>query len=693
MRVRLLFLMCVSAMAVIIAIAAAVFVAREWRDYRNSSEAAYLTSAMSALLQATEHLAVGRGPQMAALLAEEPADAKALADITSARSVLSDALTRTRAAHDATEYAEQDHAIATLDKLVADLAATYAKLDEAYRLPRAQRDQALVKEYVPHMLGLNTLLNSVANGLERSADAADGTVGGLFEIARLSWDMRDAAGRRASYFTRAAGEKKMLTLADIQAASAFTGEIRHAWNRLQATASKLDGTSRLSAAMTQAEQKFFGDTDKFIAMMTEKGLVGTDYGVSFQDVLRNLTTPAQSALVVRDAALAQALSRAETVRANALTRLLVAAVGLVLVVFSVLGITLLFDRRVVRPLVGMTAAITRLAHGDRDTEVPARGRRDEIGEMAGALETLRRNAIEAARLEAEHRAQQVAREARAVRIEELTIDFDRASSQAIQGVDGAGEAMRRDAEASSELATGTSARAANVADGAEEASVNVGTIARAAEEMSVAVTGIAQRLESCATIAAEAVREVGDADRRIAGLDHAVERIGSIIKLIQAIASQTNLLALNATIEAARAGDAGRGFAVVAGEVKALASQTAKATDEITAQIASIETETSAAVDAIKRVSNTIGRVDSVTADISASVIQQRQMTSEIAANAQRAAVGTKDVSANVGAVSTAMSEAEAAALRMIAKADDLSVRSRDLTGRISGFLRNVRAA
>jgi methyl-accepting chemotaxis protein len=445
--------------------------------------------------------------------------------------------------------------------------------------------------------------------------------------------------------------------------------------------------------MTQAEQKFFGDTDKFIAGMTEKGLVGTDYGVSFQDVLRNLTTPAQSALVVRDAALAQALERAETVRANALARLVVAAVGLVLVVFSVLGITLLFDRRVVRPLVGMTAAITRLAHGDRDTEVPARGRRDEIGEMAGALETLRRNAIEAAHLEAEHRAQQVAREARAARIEELTIDFDRASSQAIQGVDGAGEAMRRDAEASSELATGTSARAANVADGAEEASVNVGTIARAAEEMSVAVTGIAQRLESCATIAAEAVREVGDADRRIAGLDHAVERIGSIIKLIQDIASQTNLLALNATIEAARAGDAGRGFAVVAGEVKALASQTAKATDEITAQIASIETETSAAVDAIKRVSNTIGRVDSVTADISASVIQQRQMTSEIAANAQRAAVGTKDVSANVGAVSTAMSEAEAAALRMIAKADDLSVRSRDLTERISGFLRNVRAA
>jgi methyl-accepting chemotaxis protein len=685
--------MCVSAMAAIIAVSAAMFVVREWRDYRNSGEAADLTLAMSALLKSTEHLAVGRGPQNAALLADEPASAKVLADITSTRSVLSDALAKARATHAATNYPERDHAIATLDRLGRDLEATYARLDAAYLVPLAQRDQTPIKDYVPHMLELNTLLNGVANGLERSTAMADGTVGGLLEIARLSWDMRDAAGRRASYFTRAAGEKKMLTLADVQAASTFTGEIRHAWSRLQATASKLDDNSRLSAAIKQTEEKFFGDTDKFIVAMTEKGLVGTDYGVSFQDVLSRLTGPAQSALMMRDAALEQALARAATVRANALTRLSAAAIGLVLVALSVLGITLLFDRRVVQPLVGMTAAIARLAHGDHETEVPARGHRDEIGEMAAALETLRHNAIEAAHLEGEHRAQQKAREARAARIEELTLDFDTASNQAIQGVDAAGEAMRRDAEASSRLATGTSARAANVADGAEEASVNVGTIASAAEEMSVAVTGIAQRLESCAAIAAEAVREVGDADRRIAGLDHAVERIGSIIKLIQDIASQTNLLALNATIEAARAGDAGKGFAVVAGEVKALAAQTAKATDEITAQIASIETETEAAVEAIKRVSHTIGRVDSVTADISAAVIQQRQTTSEIAANAQRAAIGTKDVSANVGAVSTAMSEAEAAALRMITKADDLSVRSRDLTERISNFLRNVRAA
>ncbi|HEY8335074.1 MAG TPA: HAMP domain-containing methyl-accepting chemotaxis protein [Tardiphaga sp.] len=680
-------------MAAIITITAAVFVAQQWRDYSHSSDAAHLASAMGAVLRTTEQLAVGRGPQNAALIADDAAAPAALASVAAARKALADELALARAAVAAAEYPERDRAVAGLDTLGRDLKGIYDKLDVAYRLPRAQRDPALVKDYVPRMLQFNTLLNGVANGLERSAAMAHASVGSLIEIARFSWDMRDAAGRRASFFTRAAGNSKKLTVADIQGASELTGEIGHAWSRLQASALEFSAAPALSAAVKEAEAKFFGDPDRLIAELTAKGLVGTDYGVSFQDVLKRLVGPAQSALAVRDAAMEQALALAESARTNALTRLSLVAAGLLLVGLLVVGVTLLFDRRVVQPLVGLTATITRLAQGDRDVEVPARDRRDEIGEMAGALETLRLNAIEAARLEAEHRSQQQGREARAARIAELTLAFDSASGEAIQGVDAAGDAMRADAEVSSRLATNTSARATNVAAGAEEASVNVSTIASAAEEMSVAVADIAHRLETCAAIAADAVREVGDADRRIVGLDQAVERIGTIIKFIQDIASQTNLLALNATIEAARAGDAGRGFAVVAGEVKALATQTAKATEEITSQIASIETETAAVVQAIKSISQTIGRVDAVTADISASVIQQRQTTSEIAANAQQAAAGTKDVSANVGAVSTAMSEAEAAALRMIAKADDLSVRSGDLTERISSFLRNVRAA
>lgn len=693
MRVRVLFMLCVSAMASIIAVAAVVFVVQEWGDYRSATDAGHLSRATAAVLRTTEQMSVSRGPQNIALIADQPADATVLTTIGEVRKALSEQLAVTRSALAAATYPERLHGIAALDKVGQDLNELYGQLDRAYHLPRTQRDRALLRDYVPRMLQFHVVLDGVVNGLERSAATAHENVGSLIQVARMAWDMRDAAGRRASYFTRAAGNSKMLTTADIQGVSEATGEIRHAWARLQATVAQLDDAAGLAATVKTAEGKFFGETDAFIAEMTKKGLAGTDYGVSFQDVLERLTVPARSVMAVRDAAMAKAEELADVAQRRALIQLSLVAVGMVLVGLLVVGVTVLLVRRVVKPVVKITGAITRLAEGDREIEVPARGRRDEIGEMAEALETLRCNAIEAARLEAEHRSQQQTREARAARIEGLTLEFDSASSEVIRGVGAAGEAVRRDAEATSRLASGSSERATNVAAGAEEASVGVSTIASAAEEMSVAVTSIADRLQSCAAIAAEAVREVGDADKRIVGLDHAVERIGDIIKFIQEIASQTNLLALNATIEAARAGDAGKGFAVVAGEVKALATQTAKATDEITAQISSIEAETAAVVRAIKGVAQTISRVDAVTADISASVMQQRTATNEIAVNAQQAASGAKDVSANVGAVSAAMSEAEAAALRMIAKADDLSTRSGELAQRISHFLDAVRAA
>ncbi|WP_420131368.1 methyl-accepting chemotaxis protein [Rhodopseudomonas sp.] len=679
-------------MTIVIVAAATVFVMQGWRGYRHADQAELLAEAVSALLQATEQVSISRGPQNAPLVADERPSAAALTQIAKAREAVTQALAATRGAIGAASYPERDRALYSLDRIGLRLKDMYVRRDQAYQQPRAQRDPALIRDYVPQMLDLSNDLDALANPLERSAAAAHDSVGSLVEIARLAWDMRDAAGRRASYFTRAAGSSKKLTIADVEQASVLTGEIRHAWLRLQAAASGYGSAQSLQAAVRNASTEFF-QADPLIADLTAKGLSTGQYGMTFQEVLKSLVDPARSVTPIRAAAMTLAIQVAGQERDASLLRLVAVCIGLVLVLALVIGVVIMFDRRVVRQLVAMTAAISRLADGDRTVEVPARGRKDEIGEIAAALETLRLNAVTADALESESRAEREAREQRAVRIEQLTLAFDAASREAIEGVGVAGSAVREDAEFCSRLASGTSARAASVAAGAEEASVNVATIAGGAEEMSVAIKSVAERLQTCAGIASEAVREVADANHRIDGLNGAVEKIGAIIKFIQGIANQTNLLALNATIEAARAGEAGRGFAVVASEVKALATQTAKATEEIAAQIASVETETSAVVDVIKTIASTIERVDAVTSDISAAVTQQRQSTGEIAENAQQAVLGTKDVSANVGSVSSAMAEAEAAALRMIAKADDLSARSNDLTARISEFLGNVRAA
>jgi methyl-accepting chemotaxis protein len=364
--------------------------------------------------------------------------------------------------------------------------------------------------------------------------------------------------------------------------------------------------------------------------------------------------------------------------------------GLVLLI--VLGGMLFMALGVVRPIARMTAVMKSLSEGVLDVVIPSAQRRDEVGQMARAVDVFRTNAIEAKRAREREAAQQQERQSRFERMDSLTRSFDDSVQGALQRLAGAASQMEGSAHRLTEVADKSSHQVVAMTTATEEASANVQTVASSAEELSASFTEMTRRAQESADIARSAAAEGANASSMVKGLVLSAERIGEVVNLINDIAAQTNLLALNATIEAARAGDAGKGFAVVAGEVKNLASQTAKATEEIQNQIGAVQSATQSAAGAIEAITRTIGRVNDIAGSISEAVQQQTEATHEIARSIQEAAIGTQEVSSNMAGVTQTATDAKESADEVRATADGLKRESEQLRSLVGSFLAEVRA-
>jgi methyl-accepting chemotaxis protein len=372
------------------------------------------------------------------------------------------------------------------------------------------------------------------------------------------------------------------------------------------------------------------------------------------------------------------------------------ALGLAILVIGVIsgGIAWLIGRSISRPLGQLGARMRRLADGALDADIPGIERGDEVGAMAATVQIFKDNALrirglEKVEAETQHRA---AAERRAA-MENIADDFERSVKGIVSSVATAAAGMQTTAQSMTATASDASARAATVGAASDSASNNVGTVAAAAEELSSSVAEISRQVTQSSKIAAQAV---GDAERTNATvqiLSTGAEKIGEVVKLIHSIAAQTNLLALNATIEAARAGESGRGFAVVASEVKALANQTAKATEEIATQVSAMQSSTSEAVLSIGGITETIAQMSEITTSIAASVQQQGEATREIARNIQSAAAGSSEISAHIGGVTTAAAATGLAASDVLSNARELDNQSGMLRHAVDEFLAKVRAA
>ncbi|BAI75871.1 methyl-accepting chemotaxis protein (plasmid) [Azospirillum sp. B510] len=369
------------------------------------------------------------------------------------------------------------------------------------------------------------------------------------------------------------------------------------------------------------------------------------------------------------------------------------AIGAVLLTAALLLALWLSTRVIVgRPLYRIIDTIRALTAGRRDVEVTDRDRADEIGAINQALQLFKENAGRVAEMEEQRRQdERRAAERRRRELAELADRFEGSVGEVVASVARQAERIRADSEGLSAIATQTNAQAAAVAGAADVASGNVQTVAAAAEELTHSIEEINQRIAVSSRMANDAVEEVGKTNGTVAGLAEAAQKIGEVVTLIQSIAGQTNLLALNATIEAARAGEAGKGFAVVASEVKGLANQTARATEEIAAQIARIQTVSGSAVGAIEAIGRTILGISETVTAVAAAAEQQGAATREISRNVQQAATGTREVSANIEGVTRAAGETGSMAGQARSAADTLSQQSAQLRGEVQRFLATIR--
>ncbi len=359
----------------------------------------------------------------------------------------------------------------------------------------------------------------------------------------------------------------------------------------------------------------------------------------------------------------------------------------------VVTISFLVSRGVSRPIAGMTDAMTRLAGRDMAAVIPGMDRGDEIGRMASAVQVFKENMIKADQLANEQKAEQERKERRQEAVEGFIQEFDSSVSGSLNMLASASTELQTTAQSMTATAEETQRQSVAVSAASEQATTNVQTVASAAEELSSSIAEITRQVAESAKIAGDAVDEATRTNAQIKGLAEAAQKIGDVVKLIADIASQTNLLALNATIEAARAGEAGKGFAVVASEVKSLATQTAKATEEIAAKVAEMQSATDSSVHAIGSITGTIGRINEIATTIASAVEEQGAATQEIARNVQQASAGTGEVTSNIAGVSQAAGDTGSAATQVLGAASELAKQGETLRADVGKFLANIRAA
>ncbi|HZB94193.1 MAG TPA: methyl-accepting chemotaxis protein [Stellaceae bacterium] len=693
MRIRTFFLVCIASVSIFALIDATVMALGELRQYRSALAAERLARALAAAMQMPALVSLERGELNVLFTGADPASPAQIEGLHEKEAAVDRALTGALAALAQSHMAQEAEVRDIITGFGDTVRSLRAPAEAALARPRAARDAAFVAAYVPRMLDVLSRYEHGIDLIERELAATDVEVGDISAVGRQAVELRDWVGRKSTLLNSAVASRKPFTPDMIAAFAADDARIDVEWRHILHAIDRLGRPPGLIAGMEIVQRKYFGEAVALQKQAYAAGHADGNYPWPIAEYRRQHVPLLNEVLALRDAAVAEALRHAEDKRGAALTRLVVALAWAGAVLAFIAGVAILFTRRVVRPIVDLTRIVGTVAAGEHGIAVPFLRRRDEIGVMAGAIETLRTNARAAASAAAEAEAEQQAKRRRSERLETLTAGFDTSSAMAVSAVREEVDSMRHEAERSAGLASGIAESASRMAGTADRTARHVQSMASAAEQLARSVEEVGRQVEHSTGITEAAVERARRATAEIAELAEASQRIGKVVELINEIAGRTNLLALNATIEAARAGDAGKGFAVVAGEVKSLANQTAQATGEISAQIARVQQGAGRSAEAVEEIAKTIAEIDGIAGGIAAAVREQAAATGSIAEGAEEAASGSRQVLQEATGVDTALAEARAAGAQLLGSTGALAEVASRLTTEIAAFLGEVKAA
>jgi methyl-accepting chemotaxis protein len=677
--------------ALVMSCQALVGVFKAWNQVGEWARVEQLAAANQQLFVALQNVRQERGPTRVALEAKPATDPKLIAQFEALRAKSAPALTAILALCETITCADAAD-VAKIRPAMEKVIAVRRDVDPAFRQALTERRPGIAKDWNNAATALVDALEKVSLALTDQVRMADPQIAELVGIKEAAWITRDAIGLERNFVQVIMQSKAISPDSKVKTAD-LRGKADAGWRMVKILTARHGVPAPVIAAIKTTQEGLFGSYVQKRDAIEKAIAEGHEPPLTEPELVAESNKALDVIVGICEAALDGIIAHANERTAAARTTLLVDGALLALSLLLGLGGLAFASRRIARPIGMITQAMRAVADGDLTGDVPYRDRRDEVGQLAATLAVFKENAAAKERIETEQNTDHARRAERQRAVEAAISGFAASVSRTLKALTSAAEEMRGTSEAMSSTAHEVSERGDAVSAAAEQASGSVQTVAAASEELSVSITEISRQVAHAADISRDAVQAADDTTGKVKSLAEAAHRIGEVIELINAIASQTNLLALNATIEAARAGEAGKGFAVVASEVKGLASQTAKATDDIRVQIESVQAATTAAVDAISGIGGRISEINAVSTAIASAVEEQGAATQQITQNTQDAARGTREVTANIVGVSKGIANTSQASAMVLASADGLRRQADDLRGEVDRFLDTIRAA